>query len=96
MQLFGEDARIPAGPALLSKRTGAKIVPISMLHRPGMCYHLQCLEAFDIVDLTPREGVQRTAQALEELIRLDPAQWHAFQPIFEADREARPTAEVRE
>lgn len=86
VQLFGEDARIPAGPALLSKRTGTKIVPITMLHRPGMHYHLQVLEAFDTAELTAREGVQRTAQALEALIRTDPAQWHAFQPVFEADR----------
>jgi phosphatidylinositol dimannoside acyltransferase len=88
VEFFGEPARIPAGPALLSKRTGAQIVPITMLHRPGLRYHLQCLPAFSTADLTPKEGVQRTAQALEELIRLDPAQWHAFQPIFEADRPA--------
>ncbi|CAN5587003.1 phosphatidylinositol mannoside acyltransferase [soil metagenome] len=86
VDFFGEPARIPAGPALLSKRTRTKIVPITMLHRPGMRYHLQCLPSFDTVDLTPREGVQRTATALEELIRLAPHQWHAFQPIFEADR----------
>ncbi|CAN5228849.1 phosphatidylinositol mannoside acyltransferase [soil metagenome] len=86
VQLFGEAARIPAGPSLLSARTGTKIVPITMLHRPGMHYHLQCLEAFDTQGLTPREGVQRTARALEDLIRTDPAQWHAFQPVFEADR----------
>ncbi len=89
VDFFGEPARIPAGPSLLSARTGAKIVPITMLHRPGGRYHLQCLEAFDTVGMDAREGVQRTAQALEELIRLDPAQWHAFQPIFEADRPAR-------
>lgn len=87
VEFFGEPARLPAGPAVLSKRTGTKIVPITMLHRPGMHYHLQCLEAFDTTDLGPREGVQRTAQALEALIRLDPPQWHAFQPIFLADQE---------
>lgn len=86
VDLFGEPARIPAGPSLLSRRTGTSIVPITMLHRPHGRYHLQCLPAFDTVDLDRREGVQRTAVALEDLIRLDPAQWHAFQPIFEADR----------
>ncbi|MGI9018270.1 MAG: phosphatidylinositol mannoside acyltransferase [Euzebya sp.] len=91
VDFFGEPARIPAGPALLSKRTGTPIVPVTMLHRPHMRYHVQCLPAFDTTSLTPRGGVQRTAQALEDLIRLDPAQWHAFQPIFEADRVATPS-----
>jgi lauroyl/myristoyl acyltransferase len=89
VELFGEPARIPAGPSLLSARTGAQIVPITMLHRPGLRYHLQCLPAFSTADLSPREGVQRTARAIEDLIRLDPAQWHAFQPVFEVDRRAR-------
>ncbi|WP_370326804.1 phosphatidylinositol mannoside acyltransferase [Euzebya sp.] len=86
VDFFGEPARIPAGPALLSKRTGAAIVPITMLHRPGLRYHLQVLPAFSTAEMTAREGVQATAHALEDLIRLAPAQWHAFQPIFEADR----------
>lgn len=96
VDFFGEPARIPAGPALLSKRTRTKIVPITMLHRPRMRYHLQCLPGFDTVDLTPREGVQRTAYALEELIRLAPHQWHAFQPIFEADRVEQPRGESQD
>ncbi|MEE8602908.1 phosphatidylinositol mannoside acyltransferase [Euzebya tangerina] len=86
VDFFGEPARIPVGPARLSAATGSKIVPITMLHRPNMRYHLQVLEPFDTVGLDLADGVQRTARALEDLIRLDPAQWHAFQPIFEADR----------
>lgn len=82
--LFGEPARIPAGPAVLSRRTGAPIVPISMLQRPGRRYHLQVLPAFRVQgDL--RVGCQQVARALEDLIRLDPTQWHAYQPVFEAD-----------
>ena len=87
VNFFGEPARIPVGPSRLSAATQTKIVPITMLHRPGMRYHLQILEPFDTVGLDPVEGVQRTARALEDLIRLDPAQWHAFQPIFEVDRD---------
>lgn len=87
VELFGEPARIPAGPALLSRRVGTPIVPITMLQRPGMRYHLQVLQPFTVADGSIRDGVQRTAQAIEELVRLDPAQWHAFQPVFEADRD---------
>ena len=88
VELFGEPARIPAGPAVLSQRSGAPIVPISMLHRPRMRYHLQVLEAFDTRGMSLRDAVGRVAHAIEDLIRLAPEQWHAFQPIFEADRPA--------
>ena len=89
VELFGEPARIPAGPAILSQRTGAPIVPVTLMHRPGLRYHVQCLPAFDTTGMPLREAVQRVAHAIEDLIRLDPSQWHAFQPIFEADREPR-------
>lgn len=86
VDLFGEPARIPPGPALLNRRTGAPIVPITMLHRPEGRYHLQVLPPLDTDGADLREAVQVTAHGIEDLIRLAPEQWHAFQPIFEADR----------
>ena len=93
VELFGEPARIPAGPALLNRRTGAPIVPITMMHRPGTRYHLQVLPPLETEGADLREAVQVTARGIEDLIRLAPEQWHAFQPIFEADR---PTPAARE
>lgn len=82
---FGEPARLPAGPVALAQRTGAPIVPITMLQRPGRCWHLRVLPAIDAAALSPQQAQRASAAALEDLIRLDPRQWHAFQPVWTRD-----------
>lgn len=85
VRLFGEDCRIPPGPVVLSKRTGAPIVPITMLQRPGRRWHIEALPALDVRDGSIAEGCQAVADAIERLIRMAPEQWHAFSPVFLAD-----------
>jgi KDO2-lipid IV(A) lauroyltransferase len=85
-RLFGEDAPLPRGPVVLSQRTGAPIVPTTMLQRPGRRWHLQVLPPVDVRDVPVDKGVQLMAEALEDLIRLAPEQWHAFSPVFAPDR----------
>jgi KDO2-lipid IV(A) lauroyltransferase len=83
---FGEDARIPYGPVVLSRRTGSPIVPATMVHRPGWRWHITVLPAIDVSEGSVEDGCARLAQALEELIRVDPSQWHAFSPVWLADQ----------
>ena len=85
VQFFGEDARIPVGPVVVSRRTGAPIVPITMLQRPGRRWHVHALPPVAIDGLDMAAASQAVASALEELIRLAPEQWHAFQPVWLAD-----------
>ena len=85
---FGEPARIPVGAAVLSRRTGAPIVPITMLQRPGRRWHLQVLPIVEVADVPLAAAAGRIAAALEALILLEPAQWHAFQPVWAADLHA--------
>jgi phosphatidylinositol dimannoside acyltransferase len=85
VRFFGEDARVPPGPVVLSQRTGALIVPITMLQRPGRRWHCEVHTPVDVTDLSLAEGAQAVSDALEDLIRLDPVQWHAFQPVWLAD-----------
>jgi KDO2-lipid IV(A) lauroyltransferase len=84
--LFGEPSRMPRGPVVLGQRTGAAIVPITMLQRPGRRWHLQAFPAVEVGDLEVCEAVQRCAAAIEQLIQLAPEQWHAFSPVFLADQ----------
>ena len=83
---FGEDARLPVGPVVLARRTGATVLPVTLLQRPGRRWHARVLPPVDVAGVELVEGVRRVARALEAIVRLDPAQWHAFQPIWEADR----------
>ncbi|MEX2620155.1 MAG: phosphatidylinositol mannoside acyltransferase [Egibacteraceae bacterium] len=85
VRFFGEDARIPPGPVVLSQRTGAAIVPSTMLQRPGRRWHIEVLPPVDAAHLDVDEAAQQVACALETLIRLAPEQWHAVQPVWLAD-----------
>lgn len=89
VRLFGEEARIPRGPVRLSQRTGAAIVPLSMLQLPGRRWHLAVSPEVDVAGLELDEAAQRVAGALEDIIRLAPAQWHAVQPVWLRDLPAR-------
>lgn len=88
VDFFGEPARIPPGPVVLSQRAGVPIVPATLLQRPHG-WHIEVLPAVEVEGLSLEEGARRVAEALETLIRLDPAQWHAFQPVWLADVPAR-------
>lgn len=85
VKLFGDAARIPLGPVIVSRRTGAPIIPITMMQRPGRRWHLQVLPPVPVDDVSTQEAAQRVANALEDLILLAPEQWHAFQPVFLED-----------
>lgn len=86
VSLFGEPATVPRGPAVLALRTGAAIVPISMLQRPGRRWHLRVLPEVDVSGLDADAATARVAAAIEDLIRLDPVQWHCFSRVWAADR----------
>jgi phosphatidylinositol dimannoside acyltransferase len=85
VRFFGEDTRIPPGPVVLAKRTRAPIVPATLLQRPGRRWHIEVLPALELEGRTIREGCRLIARALEDLVRLDPTQWHAFGPVWLVD-----------
>lgn len=86
-ELFGEAAHLPRGVAVLAARTGAPVVPITMLQRPGRRWHMQVLPEVDLTGVDPEAVPARIAAALEDIVRLDPVQWHCVSPIWQADTE---------
>ena len=74
--------RLPRGPVALAQRVGAAVLPATMLQRPGRRWHLQVLPEVAVQGLPDAEAAQRVAAGLEDIIRLDPAQWHAFSRVF--------------
>jgi lauroyl/myristoyl acyltransferase len=92
VEFFGEVTTIPAGPATLSIRTGAPILPTAVYFTDRTDGHLGVVRR--AVDTTRsdeglRADVQRVSQSLagelEYLIRRAPHQWHLFQPNWPSD-----------
>ncbi len=91
VEFFGETTTMPAGPATLALRSGARLVTGAVYSGPG-ADHRAIVEP--PVDTTRtgsfRQDVARLTQEIatrfEGLIRRAPEQWHVFQPLWLADR----------
>lgn len=91
VEFFGERTTVPAGPAFLSLRTGAPLLPTAVYFTDAPDGHHAILRPA----MTPpgtgrfRNDVAALTQALthelEWLIRQAPEQWHLFQPNWPSD-----------
>ena len=90
VDFFGERTRLPGGPATLSLRTGAAVLPTAV-YFDGRCGHRAEIHPALPLERTGtfRADVARRSQALaaelESLIRAAPTQWHLFQPNWPSD-----------
>jgi lauroyl/myristoyl acyltransferase len=92
VEFFGEVTTLPPGPATLSLRTGAPILPTAVYFTDRTDGHLGVVRpALDTTRSQDglRADVNRVTQALatelEHLIRRSPYQWHLFQPNWPSD-----------
>ncbi|TDU84492.1 KDO2-lipid IV(A) lauroyltransferase [Kribbella voronezhensis] len=80
VDFFGRRSRMPAGPAALSVRTGAPLIPAT-LHYDGpelvITFHEPIERAGGLAAMT-----QRCADAFAEGIAAHPQDWHMMQRIF--------------
>ncbi len=93
VEFFGERTTLPAGPATLALRSGADLIPCAMYQRPHNGHHGLVRPPMAVERRGKlREDVQRITQdiarQLEELIRIEPTQWHLMQPNWPSDHEA--------
>jgi phosphatidylinositol dimannoside acyltransferase len=80
--MFGKRTKMPAGPAVLSIRTGAPLIAaVIYQHRDGTWL----ARVLPPVEQPPHDApdrvsilTQRVAEKFEELIRAAPEQWHVF------------------
>jgi KDO2-lipid IV(A) lauroyltransferase len=92
VQFLGKQLVLPAGPATLSLRTGARLIPGYMRRRPDGSHESRLLEPLAepvagdsqarVADLT-----QAIATAFEGMIRVEPSQWFAFHSLSRTDAE---------
>lgn len=91
VEFFGERTTLPPGPAVLAMRSGAPIICVSVRNVRGGWVG-QATEPIYVNgegnrDEVVRDTMQEVARRLEELIRVDPAQWHMFMPAWPSDRD---------
>jgi len=91
VEFFGETTSLPAGPALISRRTGTPILPTAVYY-DGADHHARVMgPIIPAPEVRLRDDLVRMtgelAQAMEELISAAPEQWHLLQPNWPSDLE---------
>ena len=78
-KFFGEDRRFPRGPFVLSRATGAPILP-AFIVREGSTYRGVVDPPFFMDEPEDESGARRLSESLERMIRTYPDQWYNFAP----------------
>lgn len=82
VEFFKKPAVVPKGPALLSIRTGAPIVPGFMTRNSNDTFNLSFEEPIDPAGCTTKEITNRIVSILEKYIRKYPSQWFLFYKVW--------------
>jgi KDO2-lipid IV(A) lauroyltransferase len=84
-QLFGRWTTLPSGPAVLSARGNAPIVPFFVRREAPGKFRLLFGTPITVGDGSPAaqlRATQETATAIENLMRTEPLQWNCFKPLW--------------
>lgn len=87
VDFFGEQCSMPAGSALLAKRTGAPLHVVKMHFTDAGGWNIDISEALD-TSVELEEIVQQQADLMAEYIGERPEDWHMLQPQWHADLSA--------
>jgi KDO2-lipid IV(A) lauroyltransferase len=92
VEFMGEATTFPAGPAALSARSGAPMLPVACSRQPDDSFRTRGLPLIRAAGDHPAEiyrATQALADALASVIAAEPGQWYMFRPIWpqtDADR----------
>ncbi|MFV2001124.1 MAG: phosphatidylinositol mannoside acyltransferase [Acidimicrobiia bacterium] len=90
VEFFGGRTTVPAGPVALAELTDSALIPVAAYFKEGAGYRIEVHDAVELPGGSSRsERVSAGAQALtvilEDMIRVEPSQWHLFQPNWPSD-----------
>jgi len=92
VDFLGEPTTFPAGPAALSARSGAPMLPVACSRLGNDRFRTRGLPLITALNDSPAEtyrATQALADALGSVIAEDPGQWYMFRPVWpqtDADR----------
>ena len=92
VEFCGEPTTFPAGPATLSAKSGAPMLPVTCSRLPDDRFAAAGLPLIRCASTEPAElyrATQALADALGGVIARDPGQWYLFRPVWpqtDADR----------
>ena len=92
VEFLGEPTTFPAGPAALSARSGAPMLPVACSRLANDRFRTRGLPLITAASDEPAEiyrATQALADALGSVIAEDPGQWYMFRPVWpgtDADR----------
>jgi len=95
VEFLGEPTTFPAGPATLSARSGAPMLPVACQRIGGDRFTARGLPLIRATSEEPAElyrATQALADELGTVIAADPGQWYMFRPIWPETPEAREQA----
>ncbi|MDC7339928.1 phosphatidylinositol mannoside acyltransferase [Streptomyces lydicus] len=92
---FGEETKMPAGPAMLALQTGAMLLPVTLWYDDSAVMRGRVYPEIDVPETGTRvEKAHRMTQTLADAfasgIADHPTDWHMLQRLWLADLEPRP------
>lgn len=88
---FGAEARMPGGPAMLAARTGAVLLPVGSWFTDDGGWEFRIHPP---IPVPRKQGVRAATQAMADVFAGDiaarPADWHMWQPLWQADTDGEP------
>lgn len=85
VSFFGRRAIVPGGPAALSLKTGAALLPATQYAAAPGRHHIHLDPALTVAEGETKEHLmQRVIDRFEDFIKERPDQWYAFRPMFRA------------
>jgi KDO2-lipid IV(A) lauroyltransferase len=87
VDFFREETSLPYGAVSLALRTGASIVPVFCVRKPGNRFVIYIEPPFELVDIGNRTqsvkaNLEKLVAIMEKYIRQYPEQWLVLEPIW--------------